>query len=143
MGYGRIFFAIARDGQWPPLINRLCRRINARGVPYGALLLLGVLNAAMIALSGVTYLILFTGSLLLLIYLGIQISALVLRLRGQVAPYRMPRWPWPPLVASAAALFLLVHLGRTQLMSIAVILVIAAILAWTAPETPGPGNESN
>lgn len=131
MGYGRIYFAIARDGHWPHIINRLCLRINGRGVPVGALLLLSGINATMILLSGVTYLILFTGSLLLLIYLGIQFAAIVHRFRGPTPPYRMPLWPMPPLLATIAMLFLLSHLGRSQLLSVVIILILGTILALT------------
>ncbi len=133
MGYGRIYYAIARDRQWPKLVNRLCLHINARGVPVGALVFLAVLNASMILVSGVTYLILFTGSILLLIYLGIQVSALVIRFKGPAPPYRMPMWPLPPLVATIAIIFLLTHLGRSQMISVAIILLIGAVFASTDP----------
>ncbi len=131
MGYGRIYYTIARDQQWPEAINRICLRMNARGVPVGALVVLAGVNAGMILMSGVSYLIIFTGSLLLLIYLGIQFSALAIRFKGPAPPYRMPGWPLFPVLASLALIFLITRLGRSQLISVGVILLIGLIFAAT------------
>ncbi|NMP22161.1 APC family permease [Sulfobacillus harzensis] len=135
MSYSRIFFAIARDQQWPPLLNRWAGWISARGVPMGALSLLGLLNLAVLALSGVDMLVMLGGSLIIIIYAGVVAASLKSRWDRSPAPYRLPLWPLPPLMALAGLALLTVHLSHPTLImtGLAVLLGLAwSLLAPTA-----------
>jgi len=128
LGYGRIYFAIARDGQWPNGLNAFFLRQNRYGVPYGPYLVLGVINLVITVFSTLTNLVVFTGALLMLLYLGVTVAALVVRRRVQ-PPYRMPLWPLLPVLALAGLLFVLTQLSLTGIL-VTVGMVVLGV-AWS------------
>lgn len=136
MAYGRIFYAVARDGNWPRPINRYCLRVSPRGAPIGALLVLGTLNLLAISLSGVSFLVLLTGSVLLFIYLGIALAALTTRLKTDPVPFRMPGWPLPPLGAIAALFIVLTGVPRGELALALAALALGLIWAEVRVRSP-------
>lgn len=136
MAYGRIFYAVARDGNWPGPLNRFCLKVSARGVPMGALWVLGAANLLAICLSGVSFLVLLTGSVLLFIYLGVAAAALTTRGKTGTVPFRMPAWPLPPLVAIAALLVVLTGVPRGELALSLAALAIGGLWARVRIRSP-------
>lgn len=130
MSYSRIFFAMARDRQWPRPLNGLMRHVNRQGVPTGALAFLVATNVVVMALSGVHVLVNLGGSLLIIVYGGIAWAGLKTRFSAAPPPYRMPWWPIPPLLALGGLALLTFQLDRpTRIISI---LVLLLGLAWSS-----------
>lgn len=127
MSYARIFYAIARDRQWPSPINVWMEKVTARGVPIGALLVLAALNFITMAFSQIHMLVTLGGSLLLVIYLGIIAGTVVTHVRSS-PPYTMPIWPWPPVVALTGLVLAAGNLTRDHLVLTS--LVVLAGLGW-------------
>ncbi|WP_234969636.1 hypothetical protein [Alicyclobacillus vulcanalis] len=64
------------------------------------------------------------------IYLLIAVSAIVHRLRRRdAAPFRMPLWPLPPLIALAGVGLSLVEQAPSDLLQTAVLVAIALVYA--------------
>lgn len=96
LGFSRISFAAARDGAFLPVFGRLHPR---KRIPHVALLVVGLLSliASLFTLDQV---IAFLTAGIVLIQGIAQIIALgVLRVRDAQAPFRMPLYPLPALVA--------------------------------------------
>ncbi len=133
MSYGRIFYAIARDGQWPGMLNRVMSRISRTGVPIGALLVLGAVNMAVMATSSIHVLVTLGGTLLMVVYAGIAVASILERVRRRTAPYRMLWWPLPPLAALAGLALLAAHLSRFHLILTGLVTLLGLTWAWAAP----------
>jgi amino acid transporter len=129
MGYGRLFYAIARDGLWPRAVNRRFLRLNAASVPAAPIMVLGALNFGALWVSSLNTLIVLLGGFVLLLYGGIAWGALTSR-RGPPAPYRMPLWPWPPLLVLASLGALLHVLPRSQLFALGAVTLGGLLWAW-------------
>lgn len=113
LGFSRISFAAARDGAFLPSFAKLHPRI---GIPHVALLAVGALSlvASLFTLDQV---IAFLTAGIVLIQGVAQIVALcVLRLRGTRAPFRMPLYPLPALVALAGWLYAFVYTGAVAIV---------------------------
>ncbi len=135
MSYSRIFYAIARDHQWPRLINHWAAHVDARGVPIGALSLIGCLNLVVLGLSGVDLLVMVGGSLIIVVYGGVVIASLVGRVRNPRAPYRMPLWPYAPILALAGLVLLAGHLAPSTLIITALVALFGCAWAWLRAES--------
>jgi amino acid transporter len=133
MSYGRIFYAIARDAQWPGILNRVMSRISRTGVPIGALLVLGAVNMAVMASSSIQMLVTLGGTLLMVVYAGIATASILDRIRQRRAPYQMPWWPIPPLAALAGLALLVGHLSRFHLILTGLVTLLGLTWAWASP----------
>ncbi|MDA8204616.1 MAG: APC family permease [Thermaerobacter sp.] len=136
MSYARIFYAIARDHQWPPVLNRTMSYITRRQVPIGALLVLAALNLTVLAVSGINLLVTLGGSLLIVIYLGIIAGTVMTRLRRDAPAYAMPFWPWPPLVALFGLILSLARLQQSHLALTGLIMLLGLAWSLVVPSPP-------
>lgn len=126
--YGRIYYAIARDEQWPAIVNRFFLKINRYEVPYGPFVILGIINLAICLFSSLTSLVVFTGSLLMVLYLGVAVSSFVTR-RHHNPAYRMPLWPVPALIAIVG---ILIVFSQESLISVLVVVGMVVIgIVWS------------
>ncbi len=108
LGFSRISFAAARDGAFLPAFARLHPR---KEIPHVALFAVGALSlvASLFTLDQV---IAFLTAGIVLIQGVAQILALfVLRARRVVAPFRMPLFPLPALVALAGWTLAFIYTG--------------------------------
>jgi basic amino acid/polyamine antiporter, APA family len=95
----RVVFGLAREGLGPAVLAR----VNAGGTPWAAMLLVGVVSAAL-AVSGTFERLLGLAVTLVIIIDGWTVLALLrLRARDPAAPFRVPLYPVIP------AVFLLVY----------------------------------
>ncbi|UGT41626.1 APC family permease [Nocardia yamanashiensis] len=104
----RLVFASARDRSWPDPVDRALGSVHPRlRTPVIATLVVGALAAVAAALLPLRLLIIATGAGLVLVYLVVALAALrIRRVRPADAPgYRMPWWPWPPLLLIAAMVY--------------------------------------
>ncbi|HET9317729.1 MAG TPA: amino acid permease [Vicinamibacteria bacterium] len=107
----RVVFGLARDGMAP----RVLARVGAAGTPWSAMILVGVVAAALAA-TGTFERLLSLAIVLVLLTDGFMVIVLFrLRARGDRAPFPVPAYPFVP------AAFLVVY---------------AALLAATAREQP-------
>jgi amino acid transporter len=112
LGFSRISFAAARDGAFLPAFGRLHPR---KDIPHVALLVVGGLSlvASLFTLDQV---IAFLTAGIVLIQGIAQIVALgVLRARRAAAPFRMPLFPLPALVALAGWSVAFVYSGANAI----------------------------
>jgi amino acid transporter len=97
----RQLYATARDGVWPQAVGRLLSQVHGRfGSPWAATLAAGALSAALCLLP-LQVLLMLSGSGVTLIYVALALACLLHgRARRAAAPgWRLPLWPWPPLLA--------------------------------------------
>lgn len=130
LGFSRIPFAAARDGAFLPAFARLHPR---KDIPHVALLAVGALSlvASLFTLDQV---IAFLTAGIVLIQGVAQILALfALRSRAPDAPFRMPLFPLPALVALAGWLFAFVYTGATAIaLGVGWLLAGVGVFAVTA-----------
>ncbi|HKU81709.1 MAG TPA: APC family permease, partial [Candidatus Tumulicola sp.] len=112
LGFSRIPFAAARDGAFLPAFARLHPR---KAIPHVALLAVGGLSliASLFTLDQV---IAFLTAGIVLVQAIAQIAALaVLRRREGAAPFRMPLYPLPAIVAFCGWTLAFVYTGPTAI----------------------------
>jgi amino acid transporter len=135
MSYARIFYAIARDQKWPSFFNRVMSIVTSRGVPFGALLMLAGLNVITMTFSHIHALVTLGGTLMFVIYAGIIAGTVVTHVKSD-APYPMPLWPWPPVVAAIGMALAAASLDRDHLALTALVVLLGLTWAWTAQRDP-------
>lgn len=98
----RQLYATARDGVWPAPANRVLARVHPRwGSPWAATLAAGAIAAAL-CLVPLSLLLTLSGAGVSLIYAGLSIACLLHARGGRrrvTEGWKMPLWPWPPLLA--------------------------------------------
>jgi amino acid transporter len=105
---GRGFFAVAREGKAPAVMARL----NSRGAPWAALLAQGAWCLVLLCLPGSNFssLLDYFGPASWMFY-GLSASA-VIKLRisepDLLRPFRVPLYPFPPLMVIVLATFIMV-----------------------------------
>jgi APA family basic amino acid/polyamine antiporter len=125
----RVIFGLAREGLGP----RVLAEVNAGGTPSEAMLSVGIMAVALAA-SGTFPQLLSLAIALVLILDSVTIAALFpLRARQPDAPFRVPWYPFVPVLFILVYLALLVGTALTQpgLVAIAfAVLVVAWGLSW-------------
>lgn len=100
----RMVFSTGRDGTWPAPVSRALGRIHPRfGSPWIATVATGGIAAAF-CFADETFLLVVTGTTLVVIYGSLCVAAIVGRRNGSTAhaAYRMPLFPLAPVLALAA-----------------------------------------
>lgn len=98
---GRQLYATARDGVWPGGAGRLLGLVHPRfGSPWAATLVAGLLSAGL-CLVPLPLLLLLSGAGVTLIYISLAIACLLHgpKRRAAAPGWRLPLWPFPPLLA--------------------------------------------
>jgi hypothetical protein len=108
LGFSRISYAAARDGAFLPIFARLHAR---KEIPHVALFAIGALSLAA-SIFTLDQVIAFLTAGIVLIQAIAQIVALaVVRFRGSKAPFAMPLYPLPALIALAGWIWAFVASG--------------------------------
>jgi len=100
----RFLYGSARDRSWNLWLDEALGAIHPRwGSPWLGTLIVGAVTIASCLLP-LSFLLVLSGAGLIVIYAGIAVASLVGRRRGlrMTAPYRMPLFPWPPLITLTA-----------------------------------------
>jgi amino acid transporter len=97
---GRQLYATARDGVWPGAVGRRLTAVHSgTGAPWVATLTAGALSAAF-CLVPLKLLLTLSGSSITLVYIALTLACLLHGKRRAEAPgWKLPLWPWPPLLA--------------------------------------------
>ncbi|MGZ6039038.1 MAG: APC family permease [Phenylobacterium sp.] len=97
---GRQIYATARDGVWPSGVGRALSRVHSRtGAPWVATLAAGAMSAAF-CLVPMKLLLTLSGSSITLVYIALALACVLHGRRRAAAPgWKLPLWPWPPLLA--------------------------------------------
>ena len=108
LGYSRVPFAAARDGNY----FRALAAVHPRhGIPHRSLVALGVVATCFCFLSLAQVITLLVVTRILLQFLLQQVGVMKLRVQRQELerPFKMPLYPLPPLLAMAGFIFILVN----------------------------------
>ncbi len=112
LGFSRISFAAARDGAFLPAFARLHPQ---KEIPHVALLAVGILSliASLFTLDQVIAFL--TAGIVLIQGVAQVIALFLLRLRRIRAPFRMPLYPLPAIVALAGWLMAFAYTGTAAI----------------------------
>ncbi len=113
LGFSRIPYAAARDGEFLAIFAKL----HPKGdFPHIALLAVGGLSILACAFT-LDQVIAFLTAGIVLVQAVLQIVALaLLRARGERAPFRMPLYPLPALIALAGWVLAFIYTGATAIV---------------------------
>lgn len=108
LGYSRVPFAAARDGNYFSYLGAVHPK---HGIPHRSLVALGLVGAFFCFFSLTQVITLLVITRILLQFLLQQIGVILLRVQRPELPrpFRMPLYPLPPLLAMAGFGFLLVY----------------------------------
>ena len=100
----RMLFSTGRDRVWPRVVNDALVRIHSRHkAPWVATIVTGTL-AGLLCFVEFELLLIASGTALMVVYGFLCVAAIMGRRNGMTAhaEYRMPLFPWPPILALAA-----------------------------------------
>jgi amino acid transporter len=125
LGYSRVPFAAARDGNFFRVLDKVHPRY---GIPHRSLLALGFVATAFCFFSLQQVITILVITRILLQFFLQQVGVILLRVKRPELerPFRMPLYPLPPIVAMAGFAFML--LNRRHAIAG---LVVAAAIACT------------
>ncbi len=128
--FARIVWASGRDRAWPGPISAGIARVHpSLRTPWVATIITGGL-ATLLCLQGtLVTVVTFTAVLLILLYFGIAVSAIVSRIRDRELPrpYRMPFWPVPPLIAIVGTGIAITQQKPFDLVIVGAIIVVGIV----------------
>ncbi len=110
----RMLFSSGRDEVWAPPVNRALTLVHRRyGSPWAATLVTGAL-AAVLCFVDLNLLLVMTGTAIVVVYGALCVAVIAGRRTGSTAHalYRMPLFPWPPVLA----LLVLAYVVYTNLL---------------------------
>jgi amino acid transporter len=131
----RMLFSSGRDQVWVGPVNRTLTLVHRRfGSPWAATLLTGAL-ACVLCFVDLNLLLVMTGTTIVVVYAALCIAVIAGRRTGSTAHafYRMPFFPWPPLLALLVLLYVLYtnlmdpKTGQPSLIATVAIIIVSAL----------------
>jgi len=131
----RMLYSTGRDKVWPGFVNDALAKIDPRHKsPWVATLATGAL-AGLLCLVKFEMLLVASGTALMVVYGSLCVAVLAGRRNGSTAhaEYRMPFFPWPPILALAAFAYVIVsnitdpETGQASFIATAVLLAASAL----------------
>jgi amino acid transporter len=130
LGFSRISYAAARDGAFLAPFARLHPRLD---IPHVALLAVGGLSLFACFLTLDQVIAVLTAGIVLIQGIAQIVALFVLRARREVAPFRMPLYPLPALVALAGWGLAFVYSGEQAiLLGVGWLVAGALVFLWLA-----------
>ena len=130
LGYSRVPFAAARDGNYFQALTAIHPR---HGIPHRSLVALGFVATAFCFFSLQQVITTLVVTRILLQFFLQQIGVIVLRIQRPELkrPFRMPLYPLPPIVATAGFAFMLMNRSHAiEGLSVAVFIGISGTLVY-------------
>ena len=130
----RMLFSSGRDKVWPAAVNRLLTRVHPRfESPWVATLLTGIL-ACLLCFVSLDLLLVITGTTIVVVYGSLCLAVIAGRRSGSTdhAFYRMPFYPWPPVIALIVLAYVIYtncldpKVGQPSLVAAVVIMMASA-----------------
>jgi len=130
----RMLFSSGRDRVWAAPINRFLTQVSPRfGSPWAATLVTGAL-ACLLCFVDLNLLLVVTGTTIVVVYGALCMAVIAGRRTGTTshAFYRMPFYPWPPVIALLMLVYVIYtnyldpKVGRPSLLAAALIILAAA-----------------
>jgi amino acid transporter len=130
----RMLFSSGRDHVWAAPVNRLLTRVSPRfGSPWAATLVTGAL-ASVLCFVSLDLLLVITGTTIVVVYGTLCAAVIAGRRTGSTshAFYRMPFYPWPPVLALVVLAYVVYtncldpKVGQPSLVAAAVIILASA-----------------
>lgn len=136
MYFARGVFASARDGLWPSAISRKMSELNRFRSPGWALMALIIPTVALLFMSSLDWLILFAGTMIATVYFFVGLAAFWSRITQKDIhrPFRMPFWPFAPVVVVVFTGYALVT-QTTDFLIGELVLAGAALVMWALSKT--------
>jgi amino acid transporter len=131
----RMLFSSGRDCVWPAPVNRFLTRVHPGfQSPWAATLVTGGL-ACLLCFVSLSLLLVVTGTAIVVVYGSLCVAVIVGRRTGTTAHafYRMPFYPWPPVLALLALGYVVYanlldpKVGQPSLVATAVTVVASAL----------------
>jgi len=125
----RVLFGLAREGLGPAVLAR----VNAGGTPWVAMLLVGVVAVALAASGTFEKLLGLSITMILVIDSWTILALFPLRKKEPMAPFRVPGFPYVPLVFVGVYAVLFIGSFKAQPMVTLVALAVIAVaygLSW-------------
>ncbi len=128
LGYPRLLFAGARDGLYPRFLSKVNKRF---ATPSRAIIVYTIIAMIFSVTGGFKQLAIVSSASLLMIYLGVVLSTIKLRIRdksGIQDSFKIPGGLTIPVLALISILWFLSHLARNEAIGIASFLLILSII---------------
>lgn len=145
LGQVRIFYAMGRDGLLPPAFTRAR---PGKSVPYVGTLVTGLVASVAAGVLPLNLLGELISMGTLFAFVMVSASVLVLRRREPAAerPFRVPLYPWTPILSIVACLYLMWTLPQDTWLRLIVWLAIGGGVYWLyglhRRKTAGPNPRS-
>jgi amino acid transporter len=100
MYYTRVLFGTATEGVWPDPVDRVLSHVNRFQVPDVCAGIMIVITLLLSLVASLDSILILAGAFTAAMFFGVGLSALVSRFtdRDVDRPFRMPIWPFPPIV---------------------------------------------
>jgi amino acid transporter len=136
----RISYAMGRDHAW---FRRLGQWHPRLGTPAAALVLQGAIAITLILLLGhFINAILYTAAVVYSFYAATTLAVVVLRRRDPTVerPFRVPAYPWTPLIFASVCLLLIRSAVsyKPAVAALALALLLVGVLLWRWQPRPSP-----
>jgi amino acid transporter len=127
--FSRMTWASGRDRAWPNPLSGWLAKVNSRGAPWVATLVIGALSTIFAFQASLVVLVTFTAVLIVVLYATIAVASIVSRARDKQLgrPYMMPLWPVPPIIVVVGVVIALTQQQPRDLIISAALFVAAAI----------------
>ncbi len=134
----RMIYSTGRDAVWSRPINAALVKIDVRfNSPWVATLATGVM-AGLLCLIRFELLLIASGTALVVVYGFLCVAAIAGRRNGTTAQaeYKMPFFPWPPILALAAFTYMIFtnvtdpESGLFSFLATAVVLILSVLYYW-------------
>jgi amino acid transporter len=131
----RMLFSSGRDAVWAAPINRALTLVSARfGSPWAATLVTGAL-ACVLCFVSLQLLLVMTGTAIVVVYGTLCVAVIAGRRTGSTAhaAYRMPFYPWPPILALLVLAYVIytniidAKTGQPSLIASALVIAASAL----------------
>ncbi|WP_341786646.1 APC family permease [Sphingopyxis panaciterrae] len=129
LGQVRIFYAMGRDRLLPPAFTRMRAGTN---IPFTGTLVTGLVASVAAGILPLSLLGELISMGTLFAFVMVSASVLVLRRREPEAarPFRVPLYPWTPLLSIAACLYLMWTLPQDTWLRLVIWLAIGGAVYW-------------
>ena len=127
----RLLFAGAKDGLFPKFLGKIHPRFKT---PYWAVIIYGLLIFIFSVSGGFKQLAILASGALLLIYLGVVLALIKLRMKkdeNAEKSFKVPAGLIVPCIAIAAIIYVLSNLSQQEIISLSIFIAVLSIIYFS------------